>query len=94
MAQLDPNDPLVEWATFGREVENFLRSPIGDYLVKRSEEEIAAAVENLKTVQPWRRRRIQALQNEIKIAEKFQVWLADSIAAGHQAIQQLQEENA
>lgn len=91
---LDPKDPLVEWATFGKEVELFMRSPIGDFLLKRSEEEIQEAVGELKRVAPWRRRRIQQLQTQIHVAERFQLWLADAIAAGRQAITQLEEENA
>ena len=91
---LNPNDPLVAQATFGREVELFLRSDIGDFLIKRSEEEIAEAVQALKTVAPWRRRRIQELQNAIKVAEKFQFWLADAISAGNQAHELLMEEQA
>lgn len=91
---LNPKDPLVEWATFGREVQLFLQSPIGDFLLKRSEEEISEAVLELKKVHSWRRRRIQELQNTIKVAEKFQFWLADAIAAGNQAEEQLLEEHA
>lgn len=91
---LSQEDPLVQFAAFGREVEIFLRSDIGDFLVKRSEEEIAEAVLALKTVHPWRRRRIQALQNKIAVAEKFQLWLADAIADGHTAMQQLEEDHA
>lgn len=90
---LDPRDPRVEWATFGKEVENFVTSTIGDYLLKRSEREITVALSHLKTVSPWRRRRIMDLQNQIKVAEMFQLWLADSIAEGHDALEQLQEEN-
>lgn len=94
MPRLDESDPRVGWATFGKEVEHFLQSDIGDFLVKRSEEEIAEAVQALKTVSPWRRRRIAELQARIQIAERFQLWLADAIAAGHNALSQLEEEAA
>jgi hypothetical protein len=92
--RLAQSDPLVEAATFGKEVEFFLQSNIGDHLIKRSEDEIQAAVAELKTVSSWRRRRIQDLQNKIQIAEKFQLWLGDAIAQGHQAIALLEEQNA
>lgn len=91
---IDPRDPMLQQAAFGRQVELFLQSDIGDFLLKRSEEEIAEAVLKLKTVNPWRRRKIQELQNAIKIAEKFQFWLADAIAAGNQAHELLMEEQA
>ena len=91
---LSQEDPLVQFAAFGREVDIFLRSDIGDFLVKRSEEEITEAVQALKTVHPWRRRRIQELQNKIAVAERFQLWLADAIADGQTAMQQLEEDHA
>lgn len=91
---LNQEDPLVQFASFGREVEIFLKSDIGDFLLKRSEEELGQALQALKTVHPWRRRRIQQLQNQIAVAEKFQLWLADAIADGHTALQQLEEDHA
>jgi hypothetical protein len=84
----------VQWASFGREVELFLQSDIGDFLVKRSEAEIAEAVQLLKAVSPFRRRRIAELQARIQVAERFQLWLADAIASGHNALSQLEEEAA
>jgi hypothetical protein len=92
--RVSENDPLVRHASFGREVELFLQSDIGDFLLKRAEEEIADAVTALKTVAPWRRRRIQQLQNTIAVAERFQLWLADAVADGHTAMQTLEEESA
>ena len=32
--RLDPEDPKVRWATFGRQVEDFLTGDIGDYLLR------------------------------------------------------------
>ena len=93
MTQLDPNNDTVRWAVFGEQVTQFLQSDIGDYLIKKSEGEIEAAMLKLKDVDPTDVKAITALQNEIKIAEKFQVWLGDAIAAGHQAKVQIEEEN-
>lgn len=94
MPQLDPNDPRVEWAVFGKEVETFLKSPIGDFLLSRSREQADEAIEKLKSIDPQDWKAIQSLQNTIKVAESFQVWLGDAVAAGHQSIAQLEEENA
>lgn len=83
---LDAEDPLVESAVFGREVENFLNTAIGKYLVERAENQADAANEQLKRVCSWRSRKIQELQNKIWVAESFQQWLADAIIDGHQAL--------
>lgn len=83
---------LLESAVFGRQVENFLSSDLGRYLVKRSEAEASEAMEKLKVVLPWRRRRITELQNDIKVAEWFQQWLADAILDGIHATNQIDEE--
>lgn len=91
---MNEKDELMEEAILGRQVELFLQSEIGSYLIKHSEEEIARATEKLKHVASWRRRRIQELQNQIQVAEWFQVWLGEAVAAGQNAINILEEEDA
>ena len=91
--KLDPNNDTVRWAVFGEEVKLFLQSPIGDFLIKRSQTEVDEAVEQLKTVDPHDWHRIQEQQNKIAVAEMFQTWLGDAIAAGEQAKIQLMEED-
>ena len=90
--RIDPDDPKVGWAVFGKQVEDFLRSDIGDYLLQCAKRKELLAVEQLKRVSPWRRRRIQELQNEIRVAGDFQAWLGDAIAEGAEALEQLKEE--
>ena len=89
---LDPNDPDVRVAVFGKQVEDFLQSDIGDYLIKRSQAQAEEALEELKRVWPWRRRRIQQLQNRIKVAEDFQLWLGYAVASGHQSMTRIEGE--
>ena len=93
MNQQDIPGNLLESAIFGKRVEDFLSSDLGKYLVHRAEEEAANSVENLKRVLPWRRRRIQELQNRIWMAESFQQWLADAVMDGMQSTQLIEEEN-
>lgn len=83
---------IFDTAVFGKIVENFLSSEIGDYLLghARTEEEEATAL--LVRTSPWRRRRIQQLQNQVWRAQQFQVWLADAIVAGQQATNLLEGE--
>jgi hypothetical protein len=84
-------NPLLRVAVFGRQVEDFLRTDIGDYLLKQAEYDANEAIRKLKTTSPWRRRRIQELQNDIRVAENFINWLAEAIQSGEQAKQQLEE---
>lgn len=90
---MDLSDPKVEWATFGKLVEDFLTSDIGDYLIRCAKDKERLAVEKLKVVAPWRRKRIQELQNEIEVAEEIQRWLGNAVAAGQAAMEQLKEEH-
>lgn len=91
--ELDQNDPIVQVAVFGRQVEDFLGSEIGKYLVSRAEQEAATAAEQLKSVHPWRTRRIRELQNAIWIAERFQLWLGHAVADGRQALAVLESDD-
>lgn len=85
---------LLETAIFGRQVEGFLGSDLGKYLVLKAETEAEDATEILKKVYPWRRRKIQELQNTIWRAESFQQWLADAVVDGMQATNLLEEEHS
>jgi hypothetical protein len=89
---IDPDDPKVRWATFGKQVEDFLTSDIGDYLLKSARRQELEAVEQLKHVSPWRRRKIIQLQNRILVSESIQTWLGDAVAAGQAAMEQIKEE--
>lgn len=84
-------DQLVEEAVFGKQVENFLNSKLGIYLVKYAESKANDATEKLKGVYSWRRRRIQELQNEVHLWESFQQRLAEAIMDGQQALKLLDE---
>lgn len=90
---LDPDDPLVRTATFGKQVEDFLDTDIGKYLVGRAEQECNEALDKLKVVSSWRRRRIRDLQAQVWRAEAFQQWLGNAIVEGQHALQMLQEDD-
>ena len=69
---MDINDPTVRAAVLGKQVEDFLGSDIGKYLVGRAESDALEALEELKRVSWWRSRRIKWLQNRIYVAESVQ----------------------
>ena len=74
--------PQEREVAFGLEVEGFLSSSIGRYLIQRAEESVEAAVEELKRADPEKPAGIRALQHQISIAENFQYWLAEAVQAG------------
>jgi hypothetical protein len=76
---------------FGFEVEAFLKSRLGSYLIKRAEADIEIAVEKLKTADPDDAKSIRVLQNEIYRAEAIQYWMAEAIQGGINAQRELIE---
>jgi hypothetical protein len=92
-AGLDPNDPLVRQAVFGVEVQDFLRSPIGDFLLKQAEARLRTLIDELKTTDPYDTQIMIGLQAEIRHLEKFEGWLAEAVQAGLTAVAILDGEN-
>jgi hypothetical protein len=90
---LDPTDPRVEWATFGKMVEEFLRGPIGAYLLEKARVQSDEAVEKLKVASPEDPVVIRALQTEIQVADSIMRWLGDAVQEGQMALSHLEEEN-
>lgn len=67
---------------FGIEVEAFIRSKVGQYLIKRAEQDIDDALEAMKEVDPDNANAVRALQGQIKRAESVQYWMAEAIQEG------------
>lgn len=86
------NNELFAEAIIGRDAEDFIQSEIGQYILGCAEQEANDAMDQLKRVYPWRRRKITELQNKIWRAESMQSWLAELVIAGKQAVQQLDED--
>lgn len=86
------NKELLAEAMVGRDAEDFIQSDIGQYILGCAEQEAHEAMDQLKRVYPWRRRKITELQNKIWRAEAIQSWLAELVIAGKQAVQQLDED--
>lgn len=91
-ANLDPNDPTVRSAVFGQEVQDFLHSPIGDFLLKRAETQLETAIGALKVCDPENGSAIMKLQQRIRLLEEFESWLGDAVVEGLTAIQIIEGE--
>ena len=94
---LQPNSEyahLLKQIDFGFEVEAFLKSEIGSYLVRRADAEIEEAVEGLKHCDPEDPKAIRALQYKIAVAESIQYWLGEAITSGLNAQEELHNQGA
>lgn len=85
---------LYRAVDFGMEVQAFVGSRIGKYLIGRAEEEAAAATEALKDIEPEDSTGVRRLQNLVKRAEGVQYWMAEAIQAGLDAQRQIMEQEA
>lgn len=80
---------LYDTVEFGLDVQQFLQSPVGVYLLRRAEEERTDALADLVDVAPDATEAIRALQSTIKRADSLLYWLADAIQSGKNAEAQL-----
>lgn len=92
----EPSDSreTLKAVDLGFEVQAFLESNIGRYLIGRAEAKIEEAVEGLKHVSPDNAAQIRALQHNIHVAEDFQYWLGEAIQAGLNAQREFIEERS
>lgn len=80
---------LYKTVDFGLEVAQFLRSPIGQYLLCKAAEERIDALADLVDVAAEDYAAIRNLQSIIKRADSLEFWLKDVIQAGVNAEAQL-----
>ena len=78
---------------FGLQVQAFLRSKIGVYLVERAQREVEEHTQALKSHPVLRDPNGAAeLQMEIKCAENILYWLAEAVSEGTQLMEQMMAE--
>lgn len=82
---------LARSIAFGAEVERFLQSPIGKFLVEHAERQIESAMETFRTVNPTDHAAITAIQVQLKVADSVQDWLASAVSAGYEAERMLEQ---
>lgn len=84
------NLELLERAGFGKEVELFWGSGIGQYLRNRAQECYTTAIKELKSVDPTDPRAVMKAQNEVRVAEMFEEWLTEAVIDGIKALELLE----
>lgn len=82
----EQTEALMEVAAFGRAVNDFWDSPIGQYLLEKSLEEYNSALEEFKKCTPTDSTAIMNIQGRMWRAESFKDWLSQSITAGIKAL--------
>ena len=82
----DMNKTLLEQGALGAEAQDFLDSPLGRVVIAQARTEAVEALSKLRTVLPFRRRKIQELQNAVWRAEAFESWLRGIVATGRHAL--------
>jgi hypothetical protein len=80
---------LYATVEFGLDMDQFIKSPIGQYLLRKAGEERIDALADLVEVSPADSERIRALQSIIKRADSLLFWINDAIQAGKNAEMQL-----
>lgn len=92
LASLDPTTrTLIAEVDLGLQAKDFLNGDLGRHLVGCLHQEVLIASEELEKVWPWRRRRIQELQNRIWRSKFMLSWLRDLILSGKSADGALKE---
>lgn len=82
---IDPESPELRLAVFGRQVELFMESEIGDYLRQCAQAEIDTAVREMGSVDAEDPKAVRQIQMRLKVAESVMGWLGDAIRQGQQA---------
>jgi hypothetical protein len=84
-------DQLYEQAAFGRQIEEFLNTDIGKYLLHKAQIEAEDAMEKLVQCDAFNTEAVMKLQNKIIQAENFRQWLGQGINDGLSALQILED---
>ena len=82
---------LFNVAVLGEQVDSFIRSDVGQYVVEHIEAEKEKCLQALKTVNPEDSAAIRQAQSDIRRAESMKDWLTSAIIAGLKAKDVLEE---
>jgi len=91
---LDPlMKQLMEQAAIGEAADEFMRSGLGEYLIKRATDEADSAMMELVDVDPTSPAKVAELQFRIKVATTAISWLNEAVAEGRNALRQIHDES-
>lgn len=84
---------MAEQIYLGAEVERFLASPIGKYMVDAIESRRERAINDFSTVVPTDAGAVMRVQMELRMADQFQQWLADILIAAQEAARLVEQQS-
>lgn len=87
--QLDP--VLLEAAVLGKQVEAFIQSDVGQYLLIRAASELDETNKSLLTCDPFDGNLVANLQAKAYRAASFRTWLEEAVLSGLNAHSLLEE---
>jgi len=79
----EENEVLLERAVFGQQVEAFLHSEIGSYLINRAQSEVEEALRKLRNCSESE---LKQIQSEVWRAESIVIWLSQAVEDGLRAL--------
>ena len=79
---LDPEDPTVRTAVFGLLVQEWIGTPVGEFVMNRVKSRLQRLELDLKKVDPEKPMAVARIQAEIGHWEQFAGWLGDAMQAG------------
>jgi hypothetical protein len=92
LSQVDPETVGLAFEyDIGEQATEFINSDLGRYIIGCARQDLQDAHRKLAKTLPFRWRRIQQLQNEIAMAEKFILYLRDLVIRGKAAELSLEE---
>lgn len=85
----DAKKSLWETAILGRQIDEFLSSQIGKYLLERADKEMLNAINALRDCSA---EELLKHQSDLKRAESIRVWLMEAVQEGLRALNLIEEE--
>ena len=79
---------LWDKAVFGKQVEEFLGSDIGKYLLSKADRELSQAIIALRDCTPDQ---LVRFQSDMKRAESIREWLVEAVEEGLRAMNLIEE---
>lgn len=80
---------LFKSADVGIALDQFTKSKVGIFLLRKAKEDILRGMYQMKDGDATDVKAMTEIQNRIRTAENFEVWLAEGISQGMQAEQML-----
>lgn len=82
---------MIQRAAFGKQVDLFLSSDIGKYMLARAREQVVEAQLQFRKADVTNVAVMTAIQNKLVVADSIVQWLKDAVSDGLQALNILED---